>query len=607
MMRKIYRIWQNQRIQTKLTEAILIAGMVPVIIMLVMFGNRLYELVIADTIRSEQDAPADMEPLISEQLDRIDEAVELIREEELYIDLFEMPVEESLESLAASDAAADFLKQIRQLTASGPVRTVKIYATLPEEGLYSLNEDNPVFCREAEIAGTYWHGIFDGTGCSELYCPAFYLSSRECSSYGDCAYIIKRNIDYAGEKIPAYIAFYYSSDIFTDIMREGMSVENSVTFIINDRNAVVAATDLSTYGLYNIRYSDIEASLLDSSSFVEKEITGNRVYVAFNHIKEPDWYLVTVIPRDPVIASAQRMVRQFLIIVVLSVALALLLAVGLAASITSRLGTVERQMRRATMSPPVALPEPEISDEVGGLISSYNYMTEQINGLLEEQEKNAEELRIAEFNSLQAQINPHFLYNTLDMINWMAVQGKTEEVSDTVQDLAKFYRLTLSRKKRYSTISDELEHASVYMQLQNRRFADTIELIVDVPDELTMYRIPRLTLQPILENSIIHGILEKEDKTGTIVITAWDEEDDILILISDDGIGMDQELAANILSPDREPKSGGTNIAVINVHRRLQLLYGDAYGLNYSSIKGQGCDVTIRIPKHLGDSIYVRK
>ena len=147
-------------------------------------------------------------------------------------------------------------------------------------------------------------------------------------------------------------------------------------------------------------------------------------------------------------------------------------------------------------------------------------------------------------------------------------------------------KLTLSRKKGISTIARELEHVTIYVQLQNMRYHDSIELITDIPDELSEYQIPKLTLQPVVENSILHGILEKESKSGTIVITGWMENEDIVLLISDDGVGISPEILSTILSG--KGKS----------HRRLQILYGNNYGLTYSSKPGEGTEVEIRFPAH---------
>ena len=184
----------------------------------------------------------------------------------------------------------------------------------------------------------------------------------------------------------------------------------------------------------------------------------------------------------------------------------------------------------------------------------------------------------------------------MDMINWLAQQGRTDEVSRAVQSLSRFYKLTLSRKQSISTIYREAEHVSIYLQIQNMRYHDSITFVSDIPDELMEYQIPKLTLQPIIENSVLHGILETADKTGTIVLTGWMEDSDIVLLISDDGIGIAAEQLATILSGEGASSSGGTNIAVYNTHRRLQILYGPDYGLSYTSNPGHGTEVEIRIP-----------
>ncbi len=163
--------------------------------------------------------------------------------------------------------------------------------------------------------------------------------------------------------------------------------------------------------------------------------------------------MVTVLPSQPLINQSNILVLQFLSIYIAVLALAFLLASTLSKSITGRISSVISQMRTVRHGPPVPMDSPSAHDEIGDLIDTYNYMTRKMNQLMEKQAQAAEDLRIAEFNSLQAQINPHFLYNTMDMINWMALQGRTSEVCNAVQSLSRFYKLTLSRKKRESVLS----------------------------------------------------------------------------------------------------------------------------------------------------------
>ena len=262
---------------------------------------------------------------------------------------------------------------------------------------------------------------------------------------------------------------------------------------------------------------------MSSNNFIERNILDTKVYAGFYSISNTDWFMVTILPAPPLIHESNHLMLQIALLYAGFLVLALIFANVLAHSITGRLSSVIRQMQTVRHGPPTPMESPQAHDEIGDLIDTYNYMTRKMYELMEKQAKAAEDLRIAEFNSLQAQINPHFLYNTMDMINWMALQGQTEEISHAVQSLSRFYKLTLSRKKGISTIARELEHVTIYVQLQNMRYHDSIELITDIPDELSEYQIPKLTLQPVVENSILHGILEKESKSGTIVITGWME------------------------------------------------------------------------------------
>ena len=335
---------------------------------------------------------------------------------------------------------------------------------------------------------------------------------------------------------------------------------------------------------------------MSSNNFIERNILDTTVYAGFYNIKQPEWFMVTVLPSGPLIHQSNAIMVQYVLMYLGFLVFALVLAHFMSHSITNRISSVIHQMskvRKGTLSP---MDSPEYHDEIGDLIDTYNYMTRKMDQLMTDQAKAAEELRIAEFHSLQAQINPHFLYNTMDMINWLAQQGRTEEVSQAVQSLSRFYKLTLSRKQSISTIAHETEHVDIYIQIQNMRYHDSITFVLDIPDELMDYQIPKLTLQPIIENSVLHGILETPDKTGTIVLTGWMEGSDIVLLISDDGVGIPAEKLSTILSGEGASSSGGTNIAVYNTHRRLRILYGPDYGLSYTSNPGHGTEVEIRIP-----------
>ena len=604
-MRALWRRFKNGylnlNLQTKFTIALISIVVVPAFLTVFLFYGRLYSMVVSNTIRQEQDASAKTAPLIERTMETILATTRNITGQNFFQELFYMPVSDSAEELATSNHAIDFKNALQRLTTDSIVTDVRIYVDFPDDlkELDTYPNTENILAPLSQAKGTYWYGIFQGNrNAQEMFCPSFYLGSREKKNYGDMAYICPLSLYYHSTAYKAYLAVYYSDDKLTSILSDNLSLEGSVSYIVNERDAIVATSDPSLSGIYQLDYDTIKASFMSSNNFIERNILDTKVYAGFYSISNTDWFMVTVLPSPPLIHASNRLMIQIALIYAVFLVLALIFANVLAHSITGRLSSVIRQMQTVRHGPPTPMDSPSAHDEIGDLIDTYNYMTRKMDELMKTQAKAAEDLRIAEFNSLQAQINPHFLYNTMDMINWMALQGQTDEISHAVQSLSRFYKLTLSRQKGISTIARELEHVTIYVQLQNMRYHDSIELITDIPDELSEYQIPKLTLQPVVENSILHGILEKESKSGTIVITGWMENEDVVLLVSDDGVGIPPEILSTILSGNGNSQSGGTNIAVYNTHRRLQILYGNDYGLTYSSKPGEGTEVEIRFPAH---------
>ena len=604
-MRALWRRFKNGylnlNLQTKFTIALISIVVVPACLIAFLFYGRLYSMVVSNTIRQEQDASAKTAPLIERTMDTILATTRNITGQNFFQELFYMPVSDSAEQLATSNHAIDFKNAIQRLTTDSIVTDVRIYVDFPDDlkALDTYSNTENILAPLSQAKGTYWYGIFQGNrNTQEMFCPSFYLGSREKKNYGDMAYVCPLSLYYHSTAYKAYLAVYYSDDKLTSILSDNLSLEGSVSYIVNERDSIVATSDPSLSGIYQLDYDTIRASFMSSNNFIERNILDTKIYAGFYSISNTDWFMVTILPSPPLIHESNRLMIQIALIYAVFLVLALIFANVLAHSITGRLSSVIRQMQTVRHGPPTPMESPQAHDEIGDLIDTYNYMTRKMEELMKTQAKAAEDLRIAEFNSLQAQINPHFLYNTMDMINWMALQGQTDEISHAVQSLSRFYKLTLSRKKGISTIARELEHVTIYVQLQNMRYHDSIELITDIPDELSEYQIPKLTLQPVVENSILHGILEKESKSGTIVITGWMENEDVVLLVSDDGVGIPPEILSTILSGNGNSQSGGTNIAVYNTHRRLQILYGSDYGLTYSSKPGEGTEVEIRFPAH---------
>lgn len=583
----------------KLALIILVSFALPLGVAGIIVAGLLPDMITAKTLQDEQAATARTAPFIEEHLDQILLLSDVLSEDAFFKRLFlSNPEIQAAEMLNTPDAD-DFSLRCHQLLKEYGIQRISYYLELPDDSAcFTDTDDASVFLPASRISGTYWHGIFSSTRLQALFCPPIYLGVNERRQAGDLAYIRRlyaRN--YAGPATVCYQVIYFHTENLQTILKEQLSREGSLSYISNEREALITSTDPALTGIYYMNYSDIRANLMSSNGFLEKNVLGETVYVSCCLLDNPGWFLVTVTPSAPLQAQTQSVLRMIALVWFIAVAIGLLIAFRLSRSISERIGAVSKQMSNVRTSPPMPMDPPAETDEIGTLTLSYNYMANRINELMDQQKQSAEELRAAEFQSLQAQINPHFLYNTMELINWTAQQGKLSETNAAITDLSRFYKLTLSRKKTTSTIRDEIEHITIYIRLQNMRFDNGINLVADVPDEMADIEIPKLTLQPLVENAILHGILEKKTHHGTIVLTGWIDETDAVLLLSDDGIGMDPARIPDILNgTGNASDSDHHHIAVYNIHRRIQILYGEAYGLTCQSESDNGTEITIRLP-----------
>ncbi len=472
------------------------------------------------------------------------------------------------------------------------VSAVRIYLDDDHLNVLRSQSDNAVYDTLDPAKGTYWHGIFSSTDDNLLLCPPRYLSPTESSTLGSHA-IIRR---IKSGDMECYVAIYFNQSSIQPILLQDLPYNNSVIYITNSRNEIVASTNTALSGAYYIPYDEITERIPSASRQERLQFAGQNVYCGCKVIPDTDWIMVSAVPESNLTSEGSQLVLNFMLLYAFVLIVCVIISQRLSSSVTGRISKVAENMQRVRSSElPMPMNKPDGSDEICSLIDSYNYMSGEINRLVAEQQQTADELRHSEFRALQAQINPHFLYNTLDMINWMARSGETAQVSEAVNLLSRFYRITLSRGSSIITVREELEHVTLYVQLQNMRFNDKIHFFVDVPDEMLDYMIPKLVFQPIVENSILHGILEKPVKEGNIVLMGWMEGETLVFVITDDGVGIAPEKLSTILTGNGH-SSRGSNIAISNTHKRIQLCYGSQYGLSYRSTPGSETEVEIRIP-----------
>ena len=229
------------------------------------------------------------------------------------------------------------------------------------------------------------------------------------------------------------------------------------------------------------------------------------------------------------------------------------------------------------------------------LAVGFNSMMDEIEVLMEQVKLEQHQLEQIRFNALQSQIQPHFLYNTLECIHWQAIAEGNKEISTMVKALAKYYRICLSKGHDVIPIREEVEHIRNYMIIQNMRYDNIIgsEIVVEPGVEESL--IPKLTLQPLVENSIYHGMKVKEGKTGTLYLTAYKEGDEVVIKVSDTGTGMSQE-QIDEMNEQLSRYEDSFGYGVRNVNKSIELLFGEGYGLYYQKNDSGGVTVVIHLP-----------
>lgn len=243
----------------------------------------------------------------------------------------------------------------------------------------------------------------------------------------------------------------------------------------------------------------------------------------------------------------------------------------------------------------------EADNELGLLTKSFNHMTKRIKALVEENKQSERYKRKSELEALQAQINPHFLYNTLDSIVWMGEAKRSEEVVKMTSSLAKLFRISINKGQEYISFKQEIEHVESYLIIQKMRYGEKLNYTIDVDPQLLNERIIKILLQPIVENAIYHGIKQLPGQ-GLVQIRAYREvlegsdQAYMHIEIEDNGMGMDEATIDKVLRGEISPESKSSGVGVYNVDQRIKLYYGDTYGMLIDSELYEGTLITLRLP-----------
>ena len=280
------------------------------------------------------------------------------------------------------------------------------------------------------------------------------------------------------------------------------------------------------------------------------------------------------------------------LLVVMVIVLTMMIVAGIIKPI-QELSQVTRQISQGDFS---ARARTDTHDEVAQLADSVNSMTESLEELVGKIKEDERKMRHADLRLLQEQINPHFLYNTLDTIVWLIEGHASDKAVNMVVSLSEFFRLVLSKGREYITIQEEEMHIKSYLEIQQVRYRDILEYRIDIAPELYRYKILKLTLQPLVENSLYHGIKYKRAK-GVIVVTGKLQGDTVVFQVQDNGVGMEKEELDNLCSEIVKPcQDTGKGFGLANVNERIRMNFGPEFGMKIESAPGAGTCVEVVIP-----------
>lgn len=370
---------------------------------------------------------------------------------------------------------------------------------------------------------------------------------------------------------------------------------DSYVFLIDDAGKIVYHPE------QRLIYSGLKGEFINKAFITDEpyfiiEKEGEEYLYTIAQSEVTGWKAVGVVNiRDLLYYETQEKNIYFITSGVIVLA-AIFLSFKLARRVTQPICTLESAMRKSELGDfKAAQLEIVEENEIGRLGKTFNVMNKKIAQLIDEKVLAEQLKRKSELRALQAQINPHFLYNTLDSIIWMAEGGKNQEVVKMTAQLAKLLRQSISNDHEIVKIGKEISYAQGYLEIQKMRYKDQLNYEIQVSMEINNYYIVKLVIQPLIENAIYHGIKYK-GSPGNIVIKGYMEEERIVIEINDNGIGMDENTLKNIFCK-KESSSKSNGVGIYNVYSRLKMHYGEECEMTYQSQVGQGTRVKIAIPK----------
>ncbi|UKS28184.1 sensor histidine kinase [Paenibacillus sp. HWE-109] len=396
-------------------------------------------------------------------------------------------------------------------------------------------------------------------------------------------------------KTVGLVVLYVKETVIASIYERKMNYKGGNFYILDQYGKIISSQNKANL------YRDFkEATSISIPNSTQEEISffqGNgseKVLVSTHRLEPLEWSIVSVIPIDEITVERKEINKLIIWIGSLCLLLAFIVSYLLSRSITRPIFQLSRTMRDIRTGHLTVRSSYQSSDEIGYLNDVFNNLMDRIEELLAENVEEHKTKAEIEFKLLQTQVQPHFLYNTLEtIISLIKLNMKTEAIT-AAKYMANFYKISLSKGNDIITLREEMQLSESYLEIQQLRYVEYMEYTMDIDEEIMSCSISKLTLQPIVENAIYHGLKRKKEK-GLLRITGRRLGDEVRIEIYDNGVGIEESQIKGLLR-EVSDSNERTGFGVRSVHNRIRMLYGDRYGLEVESEIGSYTRVTIRLP-----------
>lgn len=459
----------------------------------------------------------------------------------------------------------------------------------------------------SDLMDTPWYRIIHATGKPQWFPPHenSYVVRTPGISFVSIGIPF---IDKATGRTKGVVLADIESEKLSEIAGRAVSGNGDV-FLMDERNRIMNLSALPESGSLwrngesvELARQIVEDNLSEIPEYGVSHVLEERgQLVVYQTLDQADWKIVGVIPKRAITESVNYIKILMIMLAAVAVAVSMIVAELVAESVTRPIDTLVDAMEQVYVGNLDVSVQTGRTDEIGVLYRSFNHMTGEMKRLIDAIYREQEALRKQELKALQAQINPHFLYNTLDSIIWSLRMKQVEESIEMLTALTDFFKISLSKGKDIIAIEEEVKHVSSYLSIQHQRYREKFDYDINVDPALPGCRTPKLILQPIVENAIYHGLKPKEG-TGYLYIHIFSEGDDILMRVEDTGMGMPKERVEKLnrelasVSSDQQ----GTGYGVRNVNDKIKIVFGKTCGVEIQSVEGEGTIVTLRIHKNGG-------